>query len=180
MAKKILLGALAVFVLAILIILSLAAAKPDTLHVERKLVMQGTPEDVFPYANDLAEFVEWMPWAELDPDQTIEFSEPTSGVGAWYTWAGNDDVGEGRMEVLSAAPGEVVHELRFIEPFESEARSTISMKAVGDDRVEVTWAYDQDADFGTKLMTVFVDMDSMLGADFDKGLARLQPLVEAD
>lgn len=180
MAKKIALGALALVAVFVLVILILAATKPDQLHVERSLVMRGTPAEVFPYANDFTKFIVWMPWAELDPDQTVEFSDPPAGVGAWYTWSGNDDVGQGRMEVLSSAPDEVVHKLEFIEPWASVAESTISMKVAGEDEVEVTWAFDQDANFGTKLMTVFMDMDSMLGADFAKGLSRLQPLVEAD
>lgn len=180
MAKKIALGVLAAVVLSILVVLGLAATKPDQLHVERSLVMQGSPEQVFPYASDFTKFTTWMPWAELDPDQTVEYSDPPSGVGAWYTWSGNNDVGQGRMDIVSAEPGKVVHALHFIEPFESHAQSTMTMKAVDDEHVEVTWAYDQDANFGTKLMTVFADMDTMLGADFEKGLAMLQPLVEAD
>lgn len=180
MAKKIALGVLAALGLVVCIILGLAASKPDTLHVERNLVMRGTAAHVFPYADDLTKFVTWMPWRDLDPEQTIEFSEPAHGVGSWYTWSGNDDVGAGRMENLSSAPGKVVHRLEFIEPFASVAETSLIMKDLGDGQVEVTWVFDQDADFATKLMTVFVDMDAMLGADFEKGLAKLGPLVEAD
>lgn len=180
MAKKIALGALALVAVFVLVVVILAATKPDEIHVERSVVMRATPADVHPYANDFTKFMTWMPWAELDPEQKVEYSDPPAGVGAWYTWAGNDDVGEGRMEVVSSEPGKVVHELEFIEPFASLAESSISMEAVGEDQVEVTWAFTQDADFGTKLMMVFVDMDAMLGADFEKGLKKLQPLVEAD
>ncbi len=178
--KKIALILAGLFAAAVLVVVGLAASKPDTLHVERSLAMRAAPEHVFPYANDFHKFTTWIPWTELDPSQTVEFSEPSAGVGAWYTWSGNDEVGTGRMELLSAAPNEVVHELRFIEPFESVATATVSVRELDGETVEVTWAYDQDADFATKLMTVFVDMDAMLGADFDKGLAKLKPLVEAD
>ena len=180
MVKKIAIGLFAALVLAIVVVLGLAAGKPDTLHVERKLVMKAAPAQVFPYANDFSKFLTWIPWSELDPQQTIEFSEPPSGVGAWYTWSGNDDVGKGRMEVLSADSDKVVHKLEFIEPFASVAETSVLMKDLGDGTVEVTWSYEQDADFGTKMMCVFMDMDAMLGADFEKGLARLKPLVEAD
>jgi hypothetical protein len=179
-AKKIVLGVSASLAAIVLVILILAATKPDTVHVERSLVMRGTPAQVFPYASDYRKYTTWIPWTELDPEQTMEFSEPTAGVGAWYTWAGNDEVGTGRMELLSAEPNEVVHKLEFIEPFASVSESSVTMKALGPDQVEVTWSYEQDADFGTKLMTVFMDMDTMLGPDFERGLAQLQVLVEAD
>lgn len=178
--KKIALGVAGVFGLFVLIVLILAATKPDRIHVERSLVMRGTPADVFPYANDFRKFTTWIPWVDLDPEQKIEYSDPSSGVDAWYTWAGNKDVGSGRMDLLSAAPDKVVHKLVFKEPFESVAEASIIMKAVGDDQVEVTWAMDQAADFGTKIMCVFMDMDKMIGPDFEKGLSRLKPLVEAD
>ncbi|EDM81960.1 hypothetical protein PPSIR1_05818 [Plesiocystis pacifica SIR-1] len=177
--KKVLFGVLGVLVLAVVVVLAMAAMKPDQIAVERSLVMKGTPADVKPFASDYTKFTTWIPWTELDPDQTMEFSDPPSGVGAWYTWSGNDDVGSGRMEILSVGDAEVVHRLTFIEPFASVAESTVRMKDAGEGQVEVTWAFVQDADFGTKLMTVFLDMDAMLGADFDKGLARMKPLVEA-
>ncbi|PRP93099.1 Polyketide cyclase / dehydrase and lipid transport [Enhygromyxa salina] len=181
MAKKIALGALALVALFVVVVLILAATKADQIHVERSLVMRGTPADVFPHANDFTKFVEWMPWAELDPEQKTEFSDPPAGVGAWYTWVGNEQVGQGRMEILSAEPDKiVVHKLEFIEPWPGVAESSISMKAVGEDQVEVTWAFSQDAALSAKVMMVFIDMDTMLGADFEKGLRKLQPLVEAE
>jgi hypothetical protein len=178
--KKVALGVLGAFVLAIVIVLALAAGKPDKIHVERSVVMKGTPAQVFPYANDFTKFTTWIPWTALDPNQTTEFSDPPTGIGAWYTWSGNDDVGSGRMELLLAEPDKVIHQLEFIEPFASRAQATLSMKAVDEGKVEVTWAFDQDADFGTKVMCVFMDMDKMLGPDFEKGLGNLQKLVEAD
>jgi hypothetical protein len=178
--KKVALGTLGVLAVAVAGVCIVAATKPDNIHVERKLVMQGTPADVFPYANDFKKFTAWIPWTELDPNQKTEYSDPSSGVGAWYTWSGNDDVGSGRMEVLSAEPEKVVLKLEFIEPFESLAESSVTSKAIGADQVEVTWAYDAKADFGTKIMCVFMDMDAMMGPDFEKGLSKMKSLVEAD
>lgn len=178
--KKIALGVVGVVVAFTLVIVVLALTKPDTVHVERSLVMRATPGQVHPYANDFRKFTTWIPWTQIDPDQSMEFSEPASGVGAWYTWTGNDQVGSGRMEILASEPTKVVHKLEFIEPFASVAESSLTVTSLGGDQVEVTWSYDQDAGFGTKLMTVFMDMDAMLGPDFELGLARLKPLVEAD
>jgi hypothetical protein len=73
-----------------------------------------------------------------------------------------------------------VHKLTFLEPFESVAEASVITKAIGEDQVEVTWAFDQQADFGTKIMCVFMDMDAMMGPDFEKGLSKMKTLVEAD
>lgn len=178
--KKVALGALGVFVLAIVIVLALAAGKPDTIHIERSLVMKGTPAQVFPYANDLTKYAKWIPWSQLDPNQTTEFSDPPAGPGAWMKWKGNEDVGEGRMEVVSSAPDTVTYEVEFIEPFPGTVKGAVIMKAVGADQVEVTWTFDQDAGFGTKVMCVFMDMEKMMGPDYEKGLSNLKALVEAE
>lgn len=177
-AKKIVFGALGVLGVGIVAILGLAATKPDAIHVERSRVMPGTPAAAFAHANDLRALTTWIPWTELDPHQTMTYSEPAAGKGAWYEWSGNDDVGKGRMEVIDSQPdAKVVHALSFIEPFESQATSTVSIEDVGNGKVEVTWTFDQEATFGTKVMLVFMDMDAMIGADFEKGLARLEPLL---
>jgi hypothetical protein len=179
MWKKIVLGVLGVIGLAIAIVLVLALRQPDQIHVERSVVMRGNPADVFPWATDYEKFTQWIPWVALDPNQTIEYSDPSSGVGAWYTWKGNEDVGQGRMDLISVEPGKVVHKVQFIEPFPSTADSTVIMKPAGEGQVEVTWAFDQQASFGTKVMCVFMDFDSMVGPDFEKGLANLKKAVEA-
>lgn len=177
--KKVLLGLLAVLVLAVVVLLGLASTKPDTLAVSRSVLVQASPADVLPYAQDYTHFVKWIPWTALDPQQTVEFSDPPSGVGAWYTWKGNSDVGQGKMTILAVSPERVDSSLEFIEPFASKADSFIAMADKGEGKTEITWGFEQDNDLMGKLMMVFVDMDAMLGADFQKGLDSLKPMVEA-
>lgn len=177
--KKILLGLLAVVVLAVLGVVGLAMSKPDAIHVERSTTVTATVADVYPYANDFTLFTTWIPWTALDPGQKTAFSDPPTGVGAWYTWEGNEQVGKGKMTLLSSEPAKVVHELEFIEPFPSKAQASVLVADAGPGKVKITWAFDQQADLMTKVMTVFMDMDAMLGADFEKGLANLGPMVES-
>jgi hypothetical protein len=179
MVKKVLFGIAGVLGVFVVGVLGLAATKPDQMHIERSLVMKGTPEQAFDYASDYTKFTTWIPWTELDPNQKMEFSSPPAGVGAWYTWKGNDDVGSGRMEILTAEPGKVVHKLEFIEPFESTAESSVLIEPAGEGQIEVTWTYDGAANFGSKVMQVFMDMDAMIGSDFDKGLANLSAKLGA-
>lgn len=177
--KRVLMGLLALVVLAVVGVLGAAAMQPDQVHIERKLAMAATPADVFPYLNDLKKFVEWSPWQDRDPTQTMEFSEPSFGTGAWYAWKGNDQVGEGKMTITAVEPGRKVDlDLEFIAPWQSKATVdyTLTPRPEG---VEVVWGYDEQPAFTGKLFMMFMDMDAMLGADFEKGLASLKVKAEA-
>ena len=176
--KKLVMGILVVLVVGVGAVLAMALGQPDNVHVQRSITVAATPADLSPFAEDLVQVTAWSPWQDKDPDLVKTWSDTTTGVGAWYAWEGNEDVGRGKQTTMVIEPGRVVHHLEFFEPFAGEANSTITYSAAGDGS-SVTWSFDQEADFGTKLMTVFVDMDDMLGPDFDEGLSRLKPLVQA-
>lgn len=177
--KKFALGALGLVALLVGGVAAAASMQPDTLHVERSVVVAAAPADVFPYANEFDKWQQWNPWRELDPSQKETFSENKVGAGAWYEWQGNDDVGRGRMEITSSVPTEkVVYDLHFIEPFESRAVVTFAVAPEGEGS-KLTWGFDSEQNFGAKMFALFADMDAMLGADFQRGLDKLKPLAEA-
>lgn len=159
--------------------LAVVAMQPAQVHIERSVRVAAAPGDVFPLVNDYAAFLQWNPWMDLDPSQKTVLSEPSAGVGAWYTWEGNDQVGKGKMTHTAAVQDErVVSALEFLEPFPSKATVTLALAPDGD-HTRVTWGFDSENDFMGKAFSLFVDMDAMLGADFEKGLGRLKPLAEA-
>lgn len=178
--RKVVLGILGVLGVAIVAVLAMASGKPDTIHVERSITIAATPADMAPFAEDLEKVNAWSPWEEKDPNVKKSYSDSTTGVGSWYAWEGNEEVGKGKQIITSSEPGKVVHRLEFIEPFESQADATISYAAAGDN-VEVTWGFDTDAPMMMKVMQTLgvVDMEAQLGPDFQKGLDMLKPLVEA-
>lgn len=164
--------------LALVTFLGVVAMQPDTTHVERSLVIVSTPADTFPLANNFDKWLLWNPWQGLDPAQKNVFSESREGPGAWYTWEGNEDVGKGKMTIKSTKPPQQLkYDLEFIEPFASTAEITMTFAAEGD-KTKVTWAFDGKNDFMGKAFGLFMDMDTMLGADFEKGLNMLKPLAE--
>lgn len=173
MKKKIALGVLVVIVLAVAALLIGAAMQPDSFRVERSRELAATPDQIRPQLTDLRRWAEWNPWADLDPNQRNTFSEPSEGVGASYEWEGNDDVGEGRMEITSVTDDAVRYHLAFIEPFASESEVEIAMEPAGE-RTRVVWSMEGDNDFVGKLFGVFMDMDAMIGADFERGLEKLE------
>lgn len=167
-------GALAFVVAGLAVVVSM---QPDVQHVERSIVVQATPADVFPYANDLKKFGEWNPWDAMDPGIQLTYSDNPAGVGAWYTWKG-EVVGAGKMAITAVVPDQKVEsDLDFTEPFASHADVTLSMTPEGTG-TKVTWAFDSEQNFMSKAFGLVMDMDAMLGKDFESGLATLKTVTE--
>ena len=178
--RNALLGLVGVVLIMLVASLVYVSQQPGHVHVERSKVVNATPQDVWPYLSDLKMFTEWSPWAGIDPEQKVDFSEPSSGVGAWYTWAGNKEVGKGKMQIVQAeAPKKVVESLEFIEPFESKADVVMTSDSVAAG-TKITWGFDTDMGFMGKASGLFMNMDDSLGADFTRGLDKLATLAEAD
>jgi len=153
------------------------ACGPAHTHVERSATYTATVDDVYPHVADLKNFTAWSPWSKMDPNAKNEFSEKTSGEGAWYSWSGNDDVGTGKMTIVKEEKGKsVTHKLEFFEPWEGVSESGFQVAAKGD-QVTVTWTFDQDNEGFGKVMAGFIDMDDMLGKEYEKGLATLEGVV---
>lgn len=174
MLKKI---AIVVFV-ALAVIVILAATKPDTFRVERSASIKAPPEKIFPLLNDFHRWGEWSPWEKRDPAMKRTHSGAQSGKGAVYEWDGNKDVGKGRMEIIeSNPPSRVAIKLDFIEPFEGHNTATFTLRPEGGSTT-VTWVMDGPANFLSKLMQVFMNFDSMIGKDFEEGLANMKAAAE--
>lgn len=167
-------------VIAVLIagVLLHAANKPDSFRVERSASIQAPPERIFPLINDLRAFNKWNPFEKKDPNLKGRYSGPPSGKGAAYAFDGNKDVGKGSIEILeSSSPSRVAMRLSMIEPF--EVRNTVDFTLVpSGGATRVTWAMQGPAPFLAKVIHVFIDMDRMVGRDFEAGLASLKALVE--
>lgn len=156
------------------------AMQPDAYTVTRSATMSAPQGKVFALINDFRKWENWSPWAKIDPKMTTDYSGPASGAGASYHWIGNDDVGEGRMTIASSEPiQKVVVDLNFIKPFESNAITTFQLANGPNGGTNVTWTMTGRHNFMTKAMCLFVSMDSMVGTDFEKGLAQMKTLAES-
>lgn len=179
MIKKLLLAISAIIVIAIAIILVSAAMQGDELKVTRSATFNTTPDKVFEQVNDFRKWDAWSPWAKLDPNMTVTHSGAANGVGAVHTWKGNGDVGEGKMTINASHPYEHIGiDLEFIAPMAASNKTDFTFKANGD-KTDVTWTMVGKKNFITKIFNVFFDLDKMIGADFEKGLAQMKPIVEA-
>jgi uncharacterized protein YndB with AHSA1/START domain len=177
--KRIVLTLLALVVLALVVLLCLAALKPDQMHVERSLDIAAPPATVFAIVNDFHRFPEWSPWQDLDPAMKADFSGAPSGVGAVYHWAGNDKAGEGRMTIVESVPNTHIGiRLDFIKPFASANRSAWELTP-SSSGTQVTWSFDGRNAFIMKVMEMFMDMDKAIGDEYAKGLGNLKRLAES-
>jgi hypothetical protein len=175
MARKILIGVAAVIVLLVLVILT----RPSTFHVERSITMAAPPESPFAQVNDFHAWPAWSPWEKLDPQMKRTHEGSPAGVGAKYAWVGNDQVGEGRMTIeKSEKPSVVGIKLEFLKPWEATNATTFTF-ARAPQGSKVTWAMDGENNFMAKAASLFMDMDKMIGADFEKGLASMKAVAEA-
>jgi hypothetical protein len=166
-----------VVAVAVIAIVIFAATKPATYHVERSTTIAAMPEKISPLLNDFHNWDQWSPWAKLDPSMRVSYSGPRAGQGAIYEWQGNKKVGKGRMEILAVEPTLTSIKLDFLSPFESHNRTNFVLEPQGS-ATRVTWTMDGPNTFMSKLMSVFVSMDKMIGKDFDTGLSQLKSAAE--
>ena len=159
-------------------ILVFAAFRPDSFRIERSAGIKAPPEKIFPLLTDLRGWSAWSPWEKHDPAMKRAFSGADKGKGAVYEWDGNKDVGKGRMEITdTVAPSKVTIKLDFIAPFEGHNMTEFAVEGKGE-TTNVTWTMYGPANYVTKLIGVFVSMDSMIGRDFEAGLANLKAVAE--
>ena len=167
-----------VLAIAIAIVLVLAATKPNTFSVRRAATVKAPPEQIFPLINDFHQWASWSPYETRDPAMKRSYGGADSGQGAVYAWDGNKNVGSGRMEILEAsAPSKIVIKLDFFAPFEGHNTAEFTMLPQGDG-TSVTWLMHGPAPFMAKIMHVFMNIDRMVGKDFETGLANLKRLTE--
>lgn len=171
-----------VLAIAIAIVLILAASKPATLRVQRATTVKAPPQEIFPLINDFHQWGAWSPYEHKDPAMQRTYSGQASGRGAVYAWQGNKNVGSGRMEILEAsAPSKIVIKLDFFTPFEGHNTAEFSILPQGDSTnpmTNVTWLMHGPAPLMSRVMQVFINMDNMIGKDFEAGLANLKRLTE--
>ena len=163
--------------LLIVAVLVFAATKPDTFHFERTATIAAPPEKVQTLVTDFRNWGAWSPWEKLDPNMTRTFKGELSGVGSVYEWTGNGDVGTGRMEITAVTPSTVTIDLDFIEPMATSNVTQFNLSPNGGG-TNVVWSMDGPMPYLSKLLTVFVSMETLLSEDFESGLAQLKAAAE--
>ena len=174
MLKKILLGLAVVIVVFAIVV----AFQPAAFQVVRTAKISAPPSAVFVQVNDFHRWDAWSPWAKLDPAMKQTHEGAPAGKGAIYSWAGNSEVGEGRMTITESRPSELVRiNLEFLKPFPATNVTEFTFKPDGN-HTAVTWTMSGEKNYVSKAVCMFMSMDNMVGGDFEKGLAKLKSIVE--
>jgi hypothetical protein len=179
MLRRILIISASIFGLLIVGFVVLVAMQPSTFRIERSATMAAAPEEVFAQVNDFHKWDHWSPWLAEDPNAKGTFEGPSSGQGAIFRWAGNENVGEGNMKIVESKPYErVCIDLNFVKPMEGTAKTEFNLTPAGE-QTKVTWSMDGTNNFIGKVLCLFMDMDEMIGSKYEEGLANMKKIVEA-
>lgn len=176
MLKKIGLAVL----LAVVVLLAVIATRPDSFKVERSATIDAPADVVYSQVASFRKWEAWSPWAKLDPEQKSTYDGPDAAVGSSLAWSGNDKVGKGKMTISEAKPGEHLGiDLEFFEPWAAKNETDFHLTSAGD-RTTITWTMTGHNDFMGKAMSMFMDVDQMIGSDFEKGLASMKTVAEEE
>jgi len=174
MLKKILIA----FGLIIVVFVIVVATRPEDFRVSRSATIAAPPEAIFPHVNELQKWDAWSPWMKLDPNAKSTFEGPPAGKGAAMSWAGDSNVGEGKMTITDSRPNELVHfHLEFFKPMAGTSEAEFAFKPEGN-QTTVTWTMTGKNNFMAKAISLFMDCDAMIGGQFEKGLASMKSIAE--
>ena len=166
-----------VVVIAIAGILLYAATKPDSFRVQRVVLINAPSDKVFPLINDIKAWTVWSPYEKKDPAMKRTYGAVTAGKGATYAWDGDKNVGQGSMEMIESGPRKIVLKLDFVKPFEAHNMGEFLLEPKGDS-TSVTWATYGPSPYMSKVIGTFMNIDDLIGRDFEKGLADLKAAAE--
>ncbi|MCC6486263.1 MAG: SRPBCC family protein [Candidatus Hydrogenedentes bacterium] len=176
---KVVLIAAAVVAVLLIVLVAVIATRPSEFHVERTATVNAVPEAVFAQVNDFHKWEPWNPWGKLDPAMKNTYEGAPMGEGAIYSWAGDKNVGEGRMTIVESQPHQRIQiQLEFFKPMAGTSTAEFTFKPEGD-RTSVTWSMHGKNDFMGKAISLVMDMDKMIGGNFEKGLAGLKSIAES-
>lgn len=162
----------------IVVFLIVVAMQPSDFRIERSATMRAPAAAAHAQVNDFHNWQAWSPWEKVDPALKRSYEGPNAGTGAIYAWQGNKDVGEGRMTIVESRPGELVRiKLEFFKPFAATNTADFTFKPAGENTT-VTWSMSGQNNFVSKAMCLFVNMDTMVGGMFERGLDQMKTVVE--
>ncbi len=175
MLKKFLIAIAAIIVVFVVVV----ALQPSEFRIVRSATISAPAPAVFAQVNDFHNWEAWSPWAKLDPAAKATFEGPSTGTGAIFKWAGNKEVGEGSMTITESRPSDLIRiKLEFLRPFEATNSAEFTFKPEGN-RTAVTWSMEGKNNFIAKAVCLFMNMDKMVGGQFEQGLAQMKAVVEA-
>ncbi len=167
----------AVLAVGIIGVLAYATTRPDDFRVQRTAAIKAPPDKIFPFINDFRRWTAWSPFEKVDPDMKRTYGAVSAGPGATYAWDGDKNIGAGSMTMVDSSPAKVIIRLDFLRPFEAHNIAEFTLVPAGDS-TNVTWSMHGPVPYFAKIIHMFMNMDRMVGGQFDAGLADLKAAAE--
>jgi len=145
--------------------------------IARSTTISASPAEVHALVDDFHKWPTWSPWEDVDPALRRTYSGADSGVGAHYAWSGNRKAGSGSMEITSSTPEAIDLRLSFLKPWKATNDVRFTFVPVGEG-TEVTWRMTGEQKGVAAVFGRVVNMDRLLGKDFEKCLSRLKATAE--
>ncbi len=162
----------------VLLFIIFVAMQPADVRITRSAKMSAPPQAVFAQVNDFHKWTAWSPWEKLDRNLKRTYEGSPAGAGSVYSWSGNKKVGEGRMTLVESYPSDLIRiKLEFFKPFKATNQTDFTFQPQGSDTL-VTWTMTGKNNFMAKAFCMFMNMDKLVGGDFEKGLTALKSIVE--
>jgi uncharacterized protein YndB with AHSA1/START domain len=163
---------------AVAAILIVAATRADTFEIHRSILINAPPEKIFPLIDDFHHWSQWAPQDKEDSTTRRIYSGAASGTGAEAEWTSSGSAGSGRMSITEAIPpNRVVVDVHWVKPFMTENVNEFTLEPDGSS-TKVIWTMQGPNLYVMKVMSVFVNMDRMMGRHFESGLRNLKAVAE--
>ena len=168
------------FLILITLVLTVALFIPRHYQVEREIVIDKHKDSVFQFISHLKNQNLYSVWAKTDPNMKASFSGTDGMAGFVSYWdSKNKSVGKGSQTITRIVEGDSMYtHLRFEVPFEAEDDSYMSTKYIDSNHTKVIWGFNGDYPYPLNIMKLFINMDQMIGNDFNTGLQNLKSLLE--
>jgi hypothetical protein len=163
----------------ILVFFLVASFQPADFKISRSILVAAPAKACFEQVNDFHKWENWSPWAKMDPGMQTAYDGSAFGTGAVYSWTGSGKVGAGMMTLFKSEPYRLIDiQLDFIKPMKTTSLTEFTFGPEGKD-TRVTWAMSGQKNLAAKAFHMVVNMDKLIGPDFEEGLAQLKAQAEA-
>ena len=153
---------------------------PNDITVTRSALVKGTKEDVFEQIVRFKNWPNWSPFYQMDTAMKLTYTGIDGAAGSAYTWdSKNNDVGSGAMTSTNVKGTRMDYHLEFVRPYKSIADGYLKVKDSAG-MAKATWSFTTHMAFPMNALQLFpfMNMDKMVGGDFERGLANLRSVTQ--
>jgi effector-binding domain-containing protein len=179
--KKLLTGVVIVAIVLLVVFLIAGFLGPKGFKMERSIDINAPRAVVYKNISDYKNWMKWSPWVKLDSNCVYDYYGSQKQVGAGFKWKGNAKAGEGDMHTLDMTENDsLTSQLTFIKPWSAEAIEGFKLVDGANGSTKLTWTFNQEFSFMKRPFMLFMNMEKMLGPDYENGLANLKAISEKE